>query len=157
MSDDITLPPGVRLDPRRGRCGGQYVLVACPVCGREARYLLSRYLAQMRHGRPPRTCSIECSGIMRRQSQVASCDLVQEPVDEIVDEGLPPWVRLDAYRGPGGGRYVIVTCMVCGRETRMRISEFRSRERKGFTPRTCSRECAWVLRRKRTILRQMVM
>ena len=148
---DLDLPPGVRLDPRRGRCGGQYVLVACPVCGREVRCLLSRYLSMKRQGRVLRACSSTCSGIMRRKPREAPSN--RRHVDE-VDEDLPPWVRLDAYRGPGGGRYVIVTCVVCGRETRLRISEFRSRERKGFTPRTCSRECAWVLRRKR---RQRVM
>lgn len=142
---DLDLPPGVRLDPRRGRGGGQYVILTCPVCGREIRCLLSRYLAMKRQGRVLRACSLTCSSIMRRKLREASGN--RRHVDE-VDEDLPPWVRLDAYRGPGGGRYVIVTCVVCGRETRLRISEFRSRERKGFTPRTCSRECAWVLRRE---------
>jgi len=148
---DLDLPPWVRLDPRRGRGGGQYVRVTCPVCGREVRCLLSRYLSMKRQGRVLRACSSTCSGIMRRKPREAPSN--QGHVDE-VDEDLPPWVRLDAYRGPGGGRYVIVTCVVCGRETRLRISEFHSRERKGFAPRTCSRECAWVLRRKR---RQRVM
>ena len=36
MSDDITLPPGGRLDPRRGQLGGQYVSLTCSSCGREA-------------------------------------------------------------------------------------------------------------------------
>jgi len=37
MSDDITLPPGARLDPRLGLHGGQYVILTCAICGREVR------------------------------------------------------------------------------------------------------------------------
>ena len=33
MSDDITLPPGARLDPHRGLHGGQYVFLTCEVAG----------------------------------------------------------------------------------------------------------------------------
>ena len=143
--ENIDLPQGVRLDPRRGKMGGQYVFVACPVCGRKRRYVLSWYRSQLRWGNAPRTCSRECAGIMRQKLRPASD--TREPVDEIED--LLPWVRLDTYRGPGGGRYVVVMCPVCGRERRMRFSEFRARARKGFTPRTCSRKCAWVLRRRK--------
>ena len=143
--ENIDLPQGVRLDPRRGKMGGQYVFVACPVCGRKRRYVLSWYRSQLRRGNAPRTCSRECAGIMRQKLRPASD--TREPVDEIED--LPPWGRLDTYRGPGGGRYVVVMCPVCGRERRMRFSEFRARARKGFTPRACSRKCAWVLRRRK--------
>ena len=159
--DDSTLPPRARLDPRRGPYGGQYVIVTCPVCGRERRYYLSWYRGQLR--RPegaPRACSRECSRALRRlksESDIIdrSRDREQEPVEDPVVDDLPPWVRLDdTRRGKLGGRYVIVTCPVCGREKYMRISEFRSGQRKGLPPRACSRECAWVLRRKR---RQRVM
>jgi hypothetical protein len=45
MSDDITLPPGARLDPRRGQHGGQYVILTCAICGREVRHPLPWYRA----------------------------------------------------------------------------------------------------------------
>ena len=148
------LPPSVRLDPRRGVYGGQFVLVTCPICGRKRRYYLSWYRGQLR--RPegaPRACSRECGRALRRirsESGIAGRprDYKQEPVTSHVIKDLPPWVRLDdTHRGVCGGRYVIVTCQVCGRERQMRISEYRSRERKGFLPRACSLKCAGSLRR----------
>lgn len=33
MSDDLILPPEVRLDPRRGKLGAQYVFLTCEVAG----------------------------------------------------------------------------------------------------------------------------
>jgi len=67
----------------------------------------------------------------------------------VMDIDLPPGVQIDPRRGRMGGLYVIATCPVCGRERQMRISEFRSGERRGYPPRACSRECGWVLRRER--------
>lgn len=99
-------------------------------------------------------CSRECGRAMRRiksESGIADRprDYKQEPVTSHVIKDLPPWVRLDdTHRGVCGGRYVIVTCQVCGQERQMRISEYRSRERKGFLPRACSLKCAGVLRRE---------
>ncbi len=154
---DIDLPPGVQIDPRRGRMGGLYVIATCPVCGRNSRYLLSWYLRLLSCGRAPKTCSLSCGRVLRRIKTVSGAAVNKTPdhetvpiVDDPVIDDLPPWVRLDnTHRGVLGGRYVIVTCPVCGRERQMRISEFRSGERRGFPPRACSRECGWVLRRAR--------
>ena len=60
MSDDLVLPPGVRLDPRRGLHGGQYVTLTCEICGREVRLNLPRYRFQLKRGVAPKTCSRAC-------------------------------------------------------------------------------------------------
>ncbi len=65
MSDD--LPPGARPDPRLGLHGGQYVILTCAICGREVRYPLSWYRAQLKRGGEPRTCSRACGGEYRRR------------------------------------------------------------------------------------------
>ena len=64
-SDD--LPPGVRLDPRLGLLGGQYVILTCAICGREVRHLLSWYRARLKRGAPPKTCSQACGREYRRR------------------------------------------------------------------------------------------
>jgi len=107
--ENIDLPQGVRLDPRRGKMGGQYVFVACPVCGRKRRYVLSWYRSQLRRGNAPRTCSRECAGALRR-IKTGTCVIdkprdrvLYEPVEEPVIDDLPPWVRLDdTHRGKLG-------------------------------------------------------
>ena len=72
MVEDIDLPPGVRLDPRRGKMGGQYVFVTCPVCGRKRRYVLSWWRSQARCGNAPRTCSQACGAVLRRRRKEAA-------------------------------------------------------------------------------------
>ena len=72
MSDDITLPPGVRLDPRLGLHGGQYVILTCVICGREVRHPLPWYRAMLRRGVAPRTCSQACGGEYRRRRKEAA-------------------------------------------------------------------------------------
>ena len=67
MSDDITLPPGARLDPRLGKLGGQYVFLTCEVCGRELRLLLSQVRHQMRRDIVQQTCSRACAAELRRR------------------------------------------------------------------------------------------
>ena len=67
MSDDITLPPGARLDPRPGLHGGQYVILTCAICGREVRHPLSWYRARLKRGGEPKTCSRACGGEYRRR------------------------------------------------------------------------------------------
>jgi len=67
MSDDITLPPGARLDPRLGLHGGQYVTLTCVICGREVRHSLPWYRARLRRGVAPRTCSQACGAVLRRR------------------------------------------------------------------------------------------
>ena len=67
MSDDITLPPGARLDPRLGLHGGQYVILTCVICGREFRLLLSRVRHRMRHDIVQQTCSRACAEELRRR------------------------------------------------------------------------------------------
>ena len=64
MSDDITLPPGARLDPRLGKLGAQYVFLTCEVCGRESRILLSQVRHQMR-------CGMCCWGCIRSQTRAS--------------------------------------------------------------------------------------
>jgi RNase P subunit RPR2 len=64
-SDD--LPPGVRLDPRPGKLGAQYVLLTCAACGREFRLPLSQVRLQMRHSILPQTCSRACAAELRRR------------------------------------------------------------------------------------------
>ena len=71
MSDDITLPPGARLDPRLGLHGGQYVILTCVICGREVRCPLSWYRARLARGVPPKTCSQACGGEYRRRKEAA--------------------------------------------------------------------------------------
>jgi len=70
MSDDITLPPGVRLDPRLGLHGGQYVILTCVICGREVRHPLPWYRDRLKRGVPPKTCSQACGGEYRRRKGV---------------------------------------------------------------------------------------
>jgi len=67
MSDDITLPPGARLDPRLGLHGGQYVIITCAICGREFRLLLSQVRHQMRRDIVQQTCSLACAAELRRR------------------------------------------------------------------------------------------
>ena len=67
MSDDITLPPGARLDPRRGQRGGQYVILTCVICEREVRCPLPWYRARLKRGGEPKTCSLACGGEYRRR------------------------------------------------------------------------------------------
>ena len=67
MSDDITLPPEVRLDPRLGPHGGQYVILTCVICGREVRCPLPWYRGRLKRGVPPKTCSRACGGEYRRR------------------------------------------------------------------------------------------
>ena len=67
MSDDITLPPGARLDPRLGLHGGQYVILTCAICGREARHPLPWYRARLKRGGEPKTCSLKCGAEFRRR------------------------------------------------------------------------------------------
>ena len=62
---------------------------------------------------------------------------------------LPPEARLDPRRGLYGGRYVIVTCVICGREVRLNLPRYRYRLARGKEPKTCSRACGGVLRRRR--------
>ena len=72
MSDDITLPPGARLDPRRGQRGGQYVILTCVICGREVRLNLPRYRFQLKRGVAPKTCSRACGAVLRRRRREAA-------------------------------------------------------------------------------------
>ena len=67
MSDDITLPPGARLDPRPGKLGAQYVFLTCEVCGREFRLPLSQVRHQMRRDIVQRACSCACAAELRRR------------------------------------------------------------------------------------------
>ena len=67
MSDDLILPPGVRLDSRRGRYGGRYVILTCAICGREVRHPLSWYRARLERGAPPKACSQACGREYRRR------------------------------------------------------------------------------------------
>ena len=71
MSDDITLPPGARLDPRLGPHGGQYVILTCVICGREVRCPLSWSRARLARGVPPKTCPQACGGGYRRRKEAA--------------------------------------------------------------------------------------
>jgi hypothetical protein len=72
MSDDLILPPGVRLDPRRGPHGGQYVILTCVICGREVRLNLPKYRCQLKRGVAPKTCSRACGGEYRRRRKEAA-------------------------------------------------------------------------------------
>jgi hypothetical protein len=72
MSDDITLPPGARLDPRPGKLGAQYVFLTCEVCGREFRLPLSQVRHQMRCDIVQRTCSYACAAELRRRRREAA-------------------------------------------------------------------------------------
>jgi len=71
MSDDITLPPGARLDPRPGKLGAQYVFLTCEVCGREFRLPLWEVRYQMRRDIVQRTCSCACTAELRRRRRAA--------------------------------------------------------------------------------------
>jgi RNase P subunit RPR2 len=154
--ENIDLPQGVRLDPRRGPYGGQYVIVTCPVCGEERRYRASTYLSRQEYGREPKSCSRACGQMWRRykeaiiKSEICGPNLgaalrkyISEVDTGVEDPELPPGVRLDrTRRGRLGARYVFVTCQVCGREFRLRLSNYNARVRRGQAPKTCSRRCA---------------
>ena len=64
---------------------------------------------------------------------------------------LPPEARLDPRLGLYGGRYVIITCVICGREARHPLSWYRSRLMRGKEPKACSQACGAELRRRRAI------
>ena len=72
MSEERTLPPEARLDPRRGLYGGQYVIVTCVICGREVRLNLPRYRARLARGAPPKSCSRACGAVLRRRRREAA-------------------------------------------------------------------------------------
>lgn len=69
-SDD--LPPGVRLDPRPGKLGAQYVFLTCEACGREFRLPLSQVRHQMRRDIVQRACSCACAAELRRRRRAVS-------------------------------------------------------------------------------------
>lgn len=62
---------------------------------------------------------------------------------------LPPEARLDPRRGLHGGQYVILTCVICGREVRCPLPWYRARLKRGVPPKSCSWACGAVLRRRR--------
>ena len=62
---------------------------------------------------------------------------------------LPPEARLDPRRGLHGGQYVILTCVICGREVRYPLSWYRARLKRGVAPKTCSRACGGEYRWRR--------
>jgi RNase P subunit RPR2 len=62
---------------------------------------------------------------------------------------LPPEARLDPRLGQQGGRYVIVTCVICGREVRHPLPWYRALLKRGREPKTCSRVCGGEYRRQR--------
>ena len=62
---------------------------------------------------------------------------------------LPPEARLDPRLGLHGGRYVILTCVICGREVRHPLSWYRARLLRGKEPKACSLVCGAELRRQR--------
>ena len=62
---------------------------------------------------------------------------------------LPPGARLDPRLGLHGGQYVILTCVICGREFRLPLSRVRYQIRCDIVQRTCSLACAAELRRRR--------
>ena len=66
--------------------------------------------------------------------------------DDII---LPPEARLDPRQGRYGGRYVILTCVICGREVRHPLSWYRARLKRGAPPKACSQACGAELRRLR--------
>jgi RNase P subunit RPR2 len=66
--------------------------------------------------------------------------------DDII---LPPEARLDPRLGQRGGRYVIVTCVICGREVRHPLPWYRARLKRGGEPKTCSQACGGEYRRRR--------
>ena len=68
---------------------------------------------------------------------------ISEVDTDVEDPELPPGVRLDrTRRGRLEARYVFVTCQVCGREFRLRLSNYNALVRRGRAPKTCSRKCA---------------
>ena len=69
---DLDLPPGVRLDPRLGLHGGQYVILTCAICGREVRHPLPWYRARLKRGGEPKTCSRACGAVLRRRRREAA-------------------------------------------------------------------------------------
>jgi RNase P subunit RPR2 len=62
------LPPGVRLDPKRGLHGANYVLITCPICGEEHRHALSWFRGRQRMGCVPMCCSLACGAELRRRN-----------------------------------------------------------------------------------------
>jgi RNase P subunit RPR2 len=65
--------------------------------------------------------------------------------DDII---LPPEARLDPRLGKLGGQYVILTCVICGREVRHPLGWYRARLARGVQPKTCSRACGGEYRRR---------
>ena len=65
--------------------------------------------------------------------------------DDII---LPPEARLDPRRGQRGGRYAILTCVICGREVRCPLPWYRARLKRGVPPKTCSTKCGREYRRR---------
>ena len=70
--------------------------------------------------------------------------------DDII---LPPEARLDPRLGQRGGRYVIVTCVICGREVRYPLPWYRARLKRGVPPKTCSTKCGREYRRRKEAAR----
>jgi len=68
--------------------------------------------------------------------------------DDII---LPPEARLDPRRGQRGGRYVILTCVICGREVRCPLPWYRARLKRGVPPKTCSTKCGREYRRRKGV------
>jgi len=68
--------------------------------------------------------------------------------DDII---LPPEARLDPRRGQRGGWYVILTCVICGREVRCPLPWYRTRLKRGVPPKTCSTKCGREYRRRKGV------
>jgi len=67
---------------------------------------------------------------------------------DVATREYPPHICIDPKRGAKGGRFVLVTCQMCGKEVRMSEGKVVGRIRHGRTPQKfCSYECYGRYRR----------
>jgi len=72
------------------------------------------------------------------------------PDPEAMQMILPAHIREDPRPGKSGGRFVLITCQICGRTIRRPWGELVSLETMGKPlPKYCSQKCYTAARRRR--------
>ena len=69
------------------------------------------------------------------------------PDPEAMQMILPAHIREDPRPGKSGGRFALITCMICGKEIRRPWSDLVGLDKRGKPlPKYCSKECYTVAR-----------
>ncbi len=139
----VSLPPHIRIDHHRGARGAPLAKITCIWCGREFRIPLSQ--AKARHSTNkswPSFCSRECHGMSLRRRPSAETRSFKIKGENVT---LPPHIQISSRKGPNGGKYVVISCLNCGKRFRMPLYVAKRVYLTRQTwPKYCSPKCSHV-------------